>query len=338
MFTGPSYSGSTSVSKTDSLGPIPSGPACGENRSERSKRLYDISMRSRVTLFALLLVAGSLALPLIAQAGGIPFFGPIVPEEVNRCAAGWGMIITVFNNIISLLITLAIIFVAPLMIAYSGFLFVVNPVSASGKEQAKKILTNTIVGIVIALAGWMIVAALMSALYNANTKDSSGNAWGTWSQLITSGGAPICIPLSESLKQVKGQPPGVGVAGVSGNFSFANGIDAQIPTESGALRSLLSCMGTKLTTSAVITSISDSKITSGQQTFSSCRTNGQPSCAHAANSCHYGGRSCGDYSYAVDLSGDTADITNAAKVCGANFIGPENNHTHVSVGASCGCN
>ena len=65
-----------------------------------------------------LLVAGSLALPLAAQAGGIPFFGPIVPDAINRCAAGWGMLITVINNIISFLITLAIVFVAPLMIAW----------------------------------------------------------------------------------------------------------------------------------------------------------------------------------------------------------------------------
>ena len=86
-------------------------------------------MRSRIPLFAFLLVAGSLALPLAAQAGGIPFFGPIIPNEQitvngvltnqNVCAAGWGLLITVINNVISLLITLAIVFVAPLMIAWS---------------------------------------------------------------------------------------------------------------------------------------------------------------------------------------------------------------------------
>src|SRR3989344_5737521 len=120
-------------------------------------------MRSRISLFALLLVFGSVALPLVAHAGGIPFFGPIIPNEQitvngvvtnqNVCAAGWGMLMIVVNNLISFLLTIAIVFVAPLMIAWSGFLFVVNPVDASGKEQAKKILTNTVVGIVIALAG-----------------------------------------------------------------------------------------------------------------------------------------------------------------------------------------
>lgn len=290
-------------------------------------------MRSRVLLFALLLIAGSLALPLAAHAGGIPFFGPIVPDAINRCAAGWGMVITVINNIISFLITLAIVFVAPLMIAYSGFLFVVNPVNAGGKEQAKKILTNTIVGIIIALAGWLIVDAIMAVLYNPTAVGS------TWSQLITSGGALPCIPLAESLKQAAGQPPGVGVTGVSGKFSFAAGIDAQVPSESSALASLLSCMSDQLTTNAVITSISDSKITSGQYTIQQCAAQGKTiGCAHTANSCHYGGRNCVGSSYAVDMVGNYDELTATAQLCGASSLN-EGNHLHVSVGLQnrCGC-
>lgn len=95
---------------------------------------------------------------------------------------------TVINNIIELLLTLAIVFVAPLMIAYAGFLYVVNPFDPSGISKAKGILTNTIIGIVIALAGWMIVDAVMAALY-----DPSVNAGKTWSSLIFSSG-PVCLP------------------------------------------------------------------------------------------------------------------------------------------------
>ncbi len=98
----------------------------------------------------------------------------------------------VVNNIIRLLITLAIVLVAPLMISWAGFLLVVNPFNSGAKEQAKKILTNTIVGIVIALAGWMIVNALMVVLYNPDTPIKGGTI-GAWSQLITSGGAGFCL-------------------------------------------------------------------------------------------------------------------------------------------------
>jgi hypothetical protein len=144
-------------------------------------------MRSRGTLFSILFAVGLFVVPQVTHAA-IPFFGPIIPDAFNVCPPGWGMIITVINNIISLLITLAIVFVAPLMIAWSGFLFVVNPVNAAGKEQAKGILTNTIIGIVIALASWMIVDAIMAVLYNPTNPSE------TWSSLITSGGVSACLP------------------------------------------------------------------------------------------------------------------------------------------------
>ena len=149
-------------------------------------------MRFRVPLLVFLFAVGSFALPLVVHAGGIPFFGPIIPQEgINAvCPAGWGMLMLVINNIISLLLTLAIVFVAPLMIAYSGFLFVVNPVDSSGISKARGILTNTIVGIVIALAGWLIVDAIMVVLYNGS--------FGTWSNLVTGSGSP-CLPVAGSI-------------------------------------------------------------------------------------------------------------------------------------------
>jgi hypothetical protein len=151
-------------------------------------------------------------LPTLANAAAIPFFGPIIPQEGNQavCAAGWGMLIVVINNIIAFSITIAIVFVAPIMIAYAGFLFVVNPVNASGKETAKKVLLNTIVGIVIALAGWMIVDALMVVLYNPSAR-SGTTTLGAWSQLITSGGLGPCIDLRGSVAPAVAPPPAVGV-------------------------------------------------------------------------------------------------------------------------------
>lgn len=182
-------------------------------------------MRFKAPLFALLLVAGSLALPLAAHAA-IPFFGPIIPEAVNRCAAGWGLVMVVVNNIISLLITLAIVFVAPLMIAWSGFLYVVNPVDPSGISSAKKILTNTVVGIVIALAGWLIVDAIMAVLYNQNAQ-SGTTTLGVWSQLVTSGdlSKTTCIPLKGSLNQsAGGNVTGVSATGITttGGIALVN--------------------------------------------------------------------------------------------------------------------
>ena len=79
------------------------------------------------------------------------------------------------------------------MIAWSGFLLVVSQGDSGKRTEARKILTNTVVGIVIALAGWLIVDAIMVALYNPDTPIAGGKL-GVWSQLVTSGGAPLCIP------------------------------------------------------------------------------------------------------------------------------------------------
>lgn len=142
-------------------------------------------MHSRALFFTLLIVAGSFAVPHLAHAA-IPFFGPIVPSAQSLCPAGWGLIMIVTNNIIEFALTMAIVFIAPLTIAYAGFLYVVNPIDPSGISKAKSILTNTIVGIVIALAAWMIVDAVMAVLYNGK--------FGTWSSLIAGGGSDLCLP------------------------------------------------------------------------------------------------------------------------------------------------
>lgn len=174
-------------------------------------------MRSRISLVALLFAAGSFALPLVAYAG-IPNFGPIIPQGGYAvCAAGWPMLITVINNIIELLITLAIVFVAPLSIAYSGFLFVVNPFNSGGKEQAKKILTNTVVGIVIALAGWLIVDALMAVLYNPQAVGE------TWWSIVNSGTGDMCLPQNGTFYQAGSAPGVTGGAPSTAPLSFGSG-------------------------------------------------------------------------------------------------------------------
>lgn len=152
-------------------------------------------MRSRASFLALILVVGSFVLPQFAHAA-IPFFGPIIPQGADQavCPASWGMLISVVNNIIELLLTLAIVFVAPLMVAYSGFLMVANQGNAGKLEEAKTILWNTIKGIVISLSAWMIVGAIMAVLYQ-----SPNGAWGTWSNLIVGNSSDLCLPQAGAL-------------------------------------------------------------------------------------------------------------------------------------------
>jgi hypothetical protein len=152
-------------------------------------------------LKALLGAAGlSLAVivfPASADAA-IPFFGPILPAElIQGCAAGWGAVIVVINNLISFAITVAIVFVLPLALAFAGFAFIVNPVNAEMKSKAKGYLWNAVVGIVLALSAWMIVDLVMAVLYDKDEVKS------TWASLIVGNGNDLCL-------KVRGAPDGTG--------------------------------------------------------------------------------------------------------------------------------
>lgn len=150
-------------------------------------------MRRQASFFILLCIVGFFVLPHAVHAA-IPFFGPIIPPKNASCPAGWGMLMIVVNNIISVALTLFIIFYVPWNIAKAGFLFVVNPTSVGNIEKAKGILTSTIVGIVIALSAWMIVAALLAVLMPSNKSPIEN-----WTNLISSDGADSCLNVKDSL-------------------------------------------------------------------------------------------------------------------------------------------
>ncbi len=167
---------------------------------------------------ALLLVLGSapFLLPLAAHATGIPFFGPIVPsgpEGMNPqvCAAGWAALAQLINNILAFSITIGILFIAPLSIAWAGFLYVVNSVNPSGIAQAKKILLNTIIGVVIALSAWLIVNALLTAL-TVLPGGGAGGVQGFTAQMFNGGDS--CLKIATQLNEATGQDLGVGTPDV----------------------------------------------------------------------------------------------------------------------------
>lgn len=189
-------------------------------------------MRSRVLLLTFFLMGFFLVQPLSVHAM-IPFLGPIIPNATNTCAAGWGMIIIVINNIIEFLITIAIVFVAPIMIAYSGFLMVWNQGNSGQVTKAKGILTNVVVGIVVALAAWMIVDAVMAVFYNSVTPVANGNGSNagvlkTWSNIINWGnGDNLCLIQAGSLETLnQAQVTGISANGTvtaSTAFSTSSG-------------------------------------------------------------------------------------------------------------------
>lgn len=101
---------------------------------------------------------------------------------------------------------------------------------------------------------------------------------------------------------------------IADDFTFNYGKDKQFKDASPALRELLSCLkeeGKKYPTGWAITSISDSN------GYDECANHWtDPTCAHAKNSCHYGGVSCKS-----GADGGSMAIDVSAKYGGANNIG-----------------
>lgn len=148
-------------------------------------------MHRTLRVAALLIVIVVCVVPHVTHAS-VPFFGPIIPDEVNRCAAGYGLLMQVINNIIQFVITIVIAFITPLVIAYAGFLYVVSPTNLGNREKANNILMNLLVGVMVALGAWLIVDAVMAVFYNP------GSVGATWTELIRTDGDP-CLISEESL-------------------------------------------------------------------------------------------------------------------------------------------
>ena len=218
----------------------------------------------RRTLLAALPTAAVLcvfAIPLAAHATGIPYFGPIVPTLAQTCAAGWGSLAQLVNNAIAFIITLLVLFVAPFMIAWAGFLLVVSPGDPSLRTKAKSILLNTAIGIALALAAWLIVNALLTALTSKGVAD--------WTNKMFSTTADPCLKIElKNLNQAAGQTVNYGTRlsgaqacaghqGIHSSYSApenVGGLDPSATTvlcEDGTTQSLTLAPGAKLTPSQV---------------------------------------------------------------------------------------
>ncbi len=187
------------------------------------------------TAFFSLVLFGIFAFPHVASAA-IPFLGPIIPKELGEsgCPIGWPGLIVVVNRLISFAITAVIVFVAPLMIAWAGFLLVVNPVSPEGKNEAKQMLWQVAIGVTIALSAYLLVNAILVGL----TGGQKGVSY--WTSVLGGGGGDPCLPVASSLNQAP--PGGVSVVGGGGgavgggtcsNCVDVTGIPHKSPAQNG---------------------------------------------------------------------------------------------------------
>lgn len=215
-------------------------------------------------------------------------------------------------------------FLAVLMIVIGGVQMIVGGASETARSDGKKRIEQALWGLLLAISAWLIVYTINPDFINTG---------------LSIPGITVTSMKSEDSSS-SGNSSGALVSTSFGSWKFDSGISDQENDASDSLKSLLSCMRGKITDTSIgtISSISDSSyignLGSCNGTSSSCPTN----CAHSCGSCHYGGGSSGNKSYAVDFGDESnySTISSAANECKAKYVSKltdkgHNNHIHVSV-------
>jgi hypothetical protein len=218
-----------------------------------------------------------------------------------------------------------------LMLVIGGFFYMTAAGNNSQLTKAKSIITDALIGIIVALFAWLLLFTINPDLVSIDLSRLG--------YLTTD---PKHNPLASGSDTSNAQRGPAGSAPVTGNCGGMDvrGIKAtQCGDASPELVTFLECMH-EILPDAAITSISDDNAVGN---LSACQgDNHKPydrqnrtGCAHMRNSCHYGGRAQNSQSYAVDLTYRT-NITpeqyiEACQSCNGIYCHQEPYHFHADI-------
>lgn len=175
--------------------------------------------------FLILIVGLLLASPLFVSA---QITGPLVPcdgaagkdakgnplKECQVCHA-----VELGQNIINFFVAAAA-FIAVAIFAYAGFLMLTAAGDTGKISTARGMFTNVVVGLVIVLAGWLIIDTVMKWAFQGTTEGEEGSplyeaakewGFGPWNEIKCA----VLAPYKPSTSGM-GQPGGTGVGVVPG--------------------------------------------------------------------------------------------------------------------------
>lgn len=112
-----------------------------------------------VSIFILIAILLSVSfLPIPAEADGLVPCGGDGEPGCSVCH-----LVTLANNVINFIVQISFV-VASLLFAYAGFLFFTGGTNPTQITNAKKIFTNTFIGIIIILTSWLVVNVILKTL------------------------------------------------------------------------------------------------------------------------------------------------------------------------------
>ena len=123
--------------------------------------MYKGVIRSAAILIFVLAVT-----PSLAMAAGIP---TIVPSDCNGPGGCQSIceLAVLAQNVLNAAIYLAVV-VSAVLFAWAGFLYLTNVANSGQHSRAVEVFTNVFIGLVIILAGWLVIDVVMRAFVGAS--------------------------------------------------------------------------------------------------------------------------------------------------------------------------
>ncbi len=286
---------------------------------------------SVLVLLLLLLLPADMVSAQVAPGG-------FVPCEGAGCSACH--FVSMVNVIITWLFSFMFLVFAVVMFS-AGFGLVTSGGNQAALDVAKSKFQNALVGIIIALAAWVIVDTVMRNLIKGDGDlGNTFTGFGPWSEVQC---MAQTIPLRSGdvgeLPEADGTPviPSVTATCDDTAALMAKYSGSPIGLEAPGLRTMIQCY----LDDPEISAITDkSQLFTVDRNYPRCSlTNGNRvcgECSHSSNSMHYG-RGSGQGAKAVDFNASGASeaalyakLQARKAACGGSLLF-ENNHTHISL-------
>jgi hypothetical protein len=110
-----------------------------------------------------IIVLALLVVPILSFAADTP----LVPcgTSAHPAPCGFNDLMTLVNTVIHFILFDMVVPIAAIMCAYAGFLMVTaGGDSAGARKKAKDIFFKAIVGLIIAIAAWLIISTILAIL------------------------------------------------------------------------------------------------------------------------------------------------------------------------------
>ena len=151
----------------------------------------------------------------------------IVPTVCRSCPCGVAGAFQFVQNIMNVMISIGVIFMI-FFIVWAGFLFITSVANPESRSKARSMLINAFIGMIIVLAGWLIVDYIMKALNGGN--DTTFGPWNKILQVSDPNGSCIVPKPSQPIAGLPGAggvAVGGGAVGAPGGGNAVSSLPAQ---------------------------------------------------------------------------------------------------------------